>query len=123
MKEQEKFPEELKEIEASNLSGRDFRVMILRLFDSMQKDIKTIKEDQSELKNVISEINNTLGRINSRIDEAEDRISVLEDKVEKISQPDQQKEKRILKNEESLRNILDNMKHKHSQRGRTRRRR
>ena len=46
MKEQEKFPEELKEIEASNLSGREFRVMIIRILNSMgKKDIETIEKD------------------------------------------------------------------------------
>ena len=34
----------------------------------------------------------------------------MEDKVEKTTQEEQQKEKRILKNEESLRKNLDNMK-------------
>ena len=36
----------------------------------------------------------------------------MEEKVEKNTQAKQQKVKGILKNEESLRNILDNMKHK-----------
>ena len=49
--------------------------------------------------------------MNSQLDEAEDWISVLEDKVEKHTQAEQQKEIRILKNEESLRNIWDNIKH------------
>ena len=35
----------------------------------------------------------------------------MEDKVEKNTEAKQQKEKRILKNEESLRNILDSVKH------------
>ena len=35
----------------------------------------------------------------------------LEDKVEKNTQAEQQKEKRILKDDGSLRNIMDNMKH------------
>ena len=35
----------------------------------------------------------------------------MEYRVEKHTQAEQQKEKRILKNEESLRNTLDNMKH------------
>ena len=62
------------------------------------------------MKNVIFEINNTLERRNCRLDEAKDWISDLEDKVEKITQAEQEKEKIILKNEESLRNILYNMK-------------
>ena len=74
-----------------------------------KKKKEIIKKDQSEIKNAISEINNTLKGIN-RLDEAECWISGLEDKEEKNTQADQQKEKRILKIEESLRNILDNIK-------------
>ena len=38
MKEQEKSPkEELDEMEASNLSDREFRVMIIRMLNSMKK--------------------------------------------------------------------------------------
>ena len=47
MKEQENSPEELDEIEANNLSGREFRVMIIRIFNSMKKDIEAIKKDKS----------------------------------------------------------------------------
>ena len=72
--------------------------------------MEIIKKDQSEIKNAISEINNTLEKIISRLDEAEDQISDLEDKVEKTTQAKQQKEKKICKNEESLRNLWDNMK-------------
>ena len=38
---------------------REFRVMIIRILNSIKKDIETIKKDQSEIKNAISEINNT----------------------------------------------------------------
>ena len=44
IKEQENPPEEeLNEREASNLSDIEFRVMIARIFNSMKKDIETIK--------------------------------------------------------------------------------
>ena len=71
--------------------------MIIRVLNSMKKDIETIKEDQSEIKNAICEINNTLEGINSRSVEAEDQTSGLEDKVEKNAQAEQPKEKRIKK--------------------------
>ena len=48
MKEQEKSPEELDEMEASNLLNREFRVMIVRVLNSMKKDIEAIKKDQSK---------------------------------------------------------------------------
>ena len=44
--------------------------MIIRILNSMKKDIETIKKDQSEIKNTISGINITLERINSRLYEA-----------------------------------------------------
>ena len=37
MKEQENSPEELDEMEASYLSDREFRVMIIRILNSMKK--------------------------------------------------------------------------------------
>ena len=47
IKEQENSPEEqLDEIEASNLSDREFRVMIIKILNSMKKYIQTIKKDQ-----------------------------------------------------------------------------
>ena len=77
MKEQENPPEELNEREASNLSDIEFRVMIIRILNSMKKGIETIKKDQSEIKNAISDIHNTLEGINSRLGEAEGQISNL----------------------------------------------
>ena len=94
MKEQENSPEgEVDKLEASNLSDTEFRVRIIRILNSMKKDIETIKKDQSEIKTAMSEINNIMKGINSRLDEAEDRISDLEDKVEKNTHTEQQKEK------------------------------
>ena len=86
--------------------------MIVRYATARKKDTEYIKKGPSEIKNAISEINNTLEGINSRLDKAKDPISDLADKLEKNTQAEQQKESRILKNEVSLGNILDNMKHK-----------
>ena len=53
------------------------------------------------MKNTISELKNTLEGRNSRLVEAEDWISKLENKVEKKNTPkEQEKEKRLRKNEE-----------------------
>ena len=43
MKEQEDSPKELGEMKTSNLSDREFRVIIVRILKSMKKDIETIK--------------------------------------------------------------------------------
>ena len=44
MKKQDNSPEELDEMKASNLSGREFRVLIIRILNRMKKYIETIKK-------------------------------------------------------------------------------
>ena len=75
----------------------------------MKKDRDTTKK--GSVRNKECNVWDTLEGINNRLYETEDQISVLEIKVEKNKEVEQQKEKRILRNEESLRNILDNIKH------------
>ena len=53
---------------------------------------------------------NTLEGINSRISEAEEQISELEDKMVEITSEEQNKEKRMKRTEDSLRNLWDNIK-------------
>ena len=53
---------------------------------------------------------NTLERINSRITEAEERIRDLEEKMVEITAMEQNKEKRMKRNEDSLRDLWDNTK-------------
>ena len=77
----------------------------------MKKDIEAINKSQEEMKNTISDMENTVEGIKSRLDEAEGWINELEDKVEKNTQKDQEKEKRLRKNWEVLRELQDNMKH------------
>ena len=48
---------------------------------------------------------NTLEGINSRLHDTEEQISKLEDRVVEITEADQKKEKRILKIEDSLRDL------------------
>ena len=82
-------------MEASNLSYIEFRVMIIRILNSMRKDIETIRKDQSEIKNAVSKIYITPVGINSKLDEAEDHISDLEDKIEKNTQASSKKKKKF----------------------------
>ena len=62
------------------------------------------------MNNTINEIKNSLEGINSRITEAEEYISELEDKIVKITTTEQNKEKRIKRIKENLRDLWDNMK-------------
>ena len=54
---------------------------------------------------------NTLEGINNRITEAEEWISDLEDKMVEITAEEQNKEKRMKRIEDSLRDLWDNIKH------------
>ena len=56
-------------------------------------------------------MNNTLEGINSRITEAEERISDLEDRMVEFTAAEQNKEKRMKRSEDSLRDHWDNIKH------------
>ena len=63
----------------------------------------------------ITEIKNTLEGINSRITEAEERISKLEDRMVEITATEQNKEKRMKRIKDSLRDLWDNVKHTYIQ--------
>ena len=56
-------------------------------------------------------MNNTLEEINSRITEAEKQASNLEDRMVEITTKKQNIEKRMKRNEDSLRDLWDNIKH------------
>ena len=68
-----------------------------------------------ELKNkhterTITKIKNILKGINSRISEAEERISELEDKMLEKTSEEQNKEERMKRTEDALRDLWDNIK-------------
>ena len=62
------------------------------------------------MNNTITEMKNTLEGINSRITEAEERISDLEDRMVGFTAAEQNKEKRMKRNEDSQRDLWDNIK-------------
>ena len=62
------------------------------------------------MNNTITEMKNTLEGINSRITEAEDQISDLEDRLVEFTAVEQNKEKRMKRNEDDLRDLRDNIK-------------
>ena len=61
------------------------------------------------MNNTITEKKNTLEGINNRITEAEEWISDLEDKMVEITAVEQNKEKRMKRIEDSLRDLWDNI--------------
>ena len=77
-------------------------------FEKMQA---MFTKDLKELENRQTEMNNTLERIHSRITEAEERINDLEDTMVEITVKEQNIEKRMKRNEDSLRDLWDNITH------------
>ena len=63
------------------------------------------------MNNTIREMKNTLEGINSSITEAEEWISDLEDRMVELTAMEQNKEKRMKRNEDSVRDLWDNIKH------------
>ena len=127
MQEQDKTPEkQLNEVEIGNLSEKEFRIMIVKMIQGLgkrmeakiekmqemfNKDLEELKNKQTEMDNTITEMKTTLEGINSRITEAEERISDLEDTMVEFTDAEHNKEKRMKKNEDSLRDLWDNIKH------------
>ena len=62
------------------------------------------------MNNAINEIKNSLEGINSRITEAEEQRSDLENKIVEITTAEQNKEKRMKRIEDSLRDLWNNIK-------------
>ena len=74
------------------------------------KDLEELKSKQTMMNNTMNEIRYSLEGISSRITEAEERISDLEDKIVEITTTEQNKEKRMKRIEDSLRDFWDNIK-------------
>ena len=122
MKEQGKNPpDQTNEEEVGSLPQKEFRVMIVKMIQNLgnrmekiqetfNRDIEELKSKQTMMNNTINEIKNNLEGINSRITEAEEQISDLEDKIVEIITTEQNKEKRMKRIEDSLRDFWDNIK-------------
>ena len=84
---------------------------IEKMQEMFKKDLEELKNKQTEMNNTITEKKTTLEGINSRITEAEERISDLEDRMVEFTAVEQNKEKRMQRNEDRLRDLWDNIKH------------
>ena len=89
MKEQTRSTEvQINKEEIGKLPEKEFRIMIVKMIknleskmeklqESINQDLKELKNKHTETNNTITEIKNTLEGINSRISEAEELISEL----------------------------------------------
>jgi len=116
MKEQDKSPEkQLNEVEIGNLPEKEFRIIIVKMIQDLRKRREkmqnTFSKDREQLKNKQIEMNDTLEGINSRITEAEEWISDQENKMVEINAAKQNAEKRMKRDEDSLRDLWGNIQH------------
>ena len=115
MKEQGKNPpDQTSEEEIGSIPEKEFRVMIVKMIQNLgnrkekiqemfNKNLEELKSKQTMMNNTINEIKNSLEGTNSRITEAEEWIIDLEDKIVEITTAEQNKEKRMKRIEDSLR--------------------
>ena len=126
MKEQDKTPEkQLNEVEIGNIPEKEFRIMIVKMIQDLgkrmeakiekmqemfNKELEELKNKQTEMNNIINRMKTTLEGIKSRITEVQERISDLEDRMVEFTAAEQNKEKRMKRNEDSLRDFWENIK-------------
>ena len=122
MKEQGKNPpDQTNEEEIGSLPEKEFRVMIVNMIQNLgnriekmegnfNKHLEELKSKQKMKNNTINEIKNSPEGINSRLTGAEERITDLEDKIVEITTTEPNKEKRMKRIENSLRDLWDNIK-------------
>ena len=128
-KESNKYTENNpKENEIYNLNDDDFKTAIIRILNELRensdrqlnefrsyvtKEFDTIKKNQTEIlemKNTIEEIKKNLDALNSRADNMEERISNLEDGNIELLQAEEEREARLKRNEETLRELSDSIR-------------
>ena len=81
-----------------------------KLQETFNEDLEELESKQTMMNNTINEIKNSLEGINSRITEAEEWISGQEDKIVEITTAEQNKEIRMKRIEDSLRDHWDKVK-------------
>ena len=72
---------------------------------------RKLEDLKSTVSSAVPEVKNNLEGTNSRLTETEEQISEMEDRVVEITATEKNKEKRMKKSEESLRDLWDNIKH------------
>ena len=90
--------------------GIRMEAKIEKMQEMFNKDLEELKNKQTEMNNKITEMKTTLEGISSRITEAEEQINDLEDRMVEITAVEQNKEKRMKRNEDILRELWNNIK-------------
>ena len=102
---EEKSPERTtNEIDISSILHPELKKEVIKMLQELRKimdrnaghcnkELETIKRNQSKLDNSIAEINTDVKAMNSRLTKAEEWISDMEDRIMEITQSEQQTER------------------------------
>ena len=83
----------------------EFKTLVIRMLKELSADLSSINKIYSEMKDTLIEIRNNLQGNNSTVDEAENQINDLEYEEVKNNQSEQQEEKIIQKNDDSINSL------------------
>ena len=95
------------EIDLINIPERDFKIKIINMLMEVQKNIQELRNEfwlETEL------LQSTMEGIKSRLDMVEEMINEIEIREEEYKEAEEQREKRISKNERILRELCDQSK-------------
>ena len=90
-------------MEISNLLEAEFKALVIRMLKELTGYFNGIKKTRADMKVKLSEIEKNLQGANSGVDEAKIQINDFVHNKELSIQPEQQEEKIIQKNEDSIR--------------------
>ena len=90
--------------------GNKLEAKMDNLQETLTKEIQDRKLKQEAMQSTVTEIKKSPEAANSRIQEAEEWIRMVEDRLVEIMDAEQKREKRLKTNEESLRELWDNVK-------------
>ena len=65
-------------MEISNLSGTEFKTLVIRMLKGLSEDLNSRKKIQPETNDTLIKIKNNLQGNNSRVDEVKNQINDLE---------------------------------------------
>ena len=89
---------------------QNLRNRMEKIQETFNKDLQELKSKQTMISNTINEMKNSLEGTKSRIADAKEQISDLEEKIVEITTTEQNKEKKMKRIEDSLRDLWDNIK-------------
>ena len=99
-------------MEIRNLSGAEFKTLVVRVFKELSEDLSSIKKTQAETKDTLIKTKNLLQGSSCRLDEAEVNSMIWNITKPKKKKKTPKKEKmNEKKNEDNVSSLWDNCKH------------